>query len=129
MTGVAASSTGERRTYLHVRRSRIAYRVSACQAGKKINKSRAIGRYRGSTNGKFGGSGEFGTSSLQPFRLDSQEIGGLCSYSRRSGQQIRFPPFMPVVFPLLLFPIAISSVYVYFRFSQQPGMAGICKVQ
>jgi Na+/H+ antiporter NhaD/arsenite permease-like protein len=36
--------------------------------------------------------------------------------AERAGQPIRFVPFMLAAFPLMLLSIAISTVYVYFRF-------------
>ena len=40
----------------------------------------------------------------------------VAGFAERSGQPIRFLPFMLMAFPLMLFSIAMSSVYVYFRF-------------
>jgi Na+/H+ antiporter NhaD/arsenite permease-like protein len=40
----------------------------------------------------------------------------VAGFAERSGQPIRFLPFMLMAFPLMIFSIAVSSVYVYFRF-------------
>ena len=40
----------------------------------------------------------------------------VAGYAERSGQPIRFLPFMLMAFPLMLVSIAISTVYVYWRF-------------
>lgn len=40
----------------------------------------------------------------------------VAGFAERAGHQIRFLPFMLMAFPLMIFSIAISSVYVYFRF-------------
>ena len=40
----------------------------------------------------------------------------VAGYAERSGQPIRFLPFMLMAFPLMLLSIAISTVYVYWRF-------------
>jgi len=42
----------------------------------------------------------------------------VAGFADRAGQPIRFVPFMLMAFPLMLFSIAMSSVYVYFRFLQ-----------
>jgi Na+/H+ antiporter NhaD/arsenite permease-like protein len=36
--------------------------------------------------------------------------------AERAGQPLRFVPFMLAAFPLMLLSIAISTVYLYFRF-------------
>ena len=40
----------------------------------------------------------------------------VAGFAERSGQPIRFLPFMLMAFPLMLLSICISSVYVYFRY-------------
>ena len=40
----------------------------------------------------------------------------VAGFAERSGHPIRFVPFMLMAFPLMLLSIAISSVYVYFRY-------------
>jgi Na+/H+ antiporter NhaD/arsenite permease-like protein len=40
----------------------------------------------------------------------------VAGFADRAGQPIRFMPFMLMAFPLMIFSIAMSSVYVYFRF-------------
>jgi len=40
----------------------------------------------------------------------------VAGFAERSGQPIRFLPFMLAAFPLMLFSILVSSVYVYFRY-------------
>jgi Na+/H+ antiporter NhaD/arsenite permease-like protein len=40
----------------------------------------------------------------------------IAGFAERSGQPIRFLPFMLMAFPLMLTSIAISTVYVYWRF-------------
>lgn len=40
----------------------------------------------------------------------------VAGFAERSGQPIRFLPFMLMAFPLMLVSIAISTVYVYWRF-------------
>ena len=40
----------------------------------------------------------------------------VAGFAERVGHPIRFLPFMLMAFPLMIFSIAISSVYVYFRF-------------
>jgi Na+/H+ antiporter NhaD/arsenite permease-like protein len=40
----------------------------------------------------------------------------VAGFAERSGQPIRFLPFMLLAFPMMLFSILISSVYVYFRY-------------
>ena len=40
----------------------------------------------------------------------------VAGFADRAGEPIRFLPFMLAAFPLMLFSIAISSVYVYFRY-------------
>jgi len=40
----------------------------------------------------------------------------VAGFAERSGQPIRFLPFMLMAFPLMLISIAISTVYVYWRF-------------
>ena len=40
----------------------------------------------------------------------------VAGFADRAGHPIRFLPFMLMAFPLMLFSIAISSVYVYFRY-------------
>ena len=40
----------------------------------------------------------------------------VAGFAERSGQPIRFLPFMLMAFPLMLVSIAISSIYVYWRF-------------
>jgi Na+/H+ antiporter NhaD/arsenite permease-like protein len=42
----------------------------------------------------------------------------VAGFADRSGQPIRFLPFMLIAFPLMIFSIMLSSVYVYFRFLQ-----------
>lgn len=40
----------------------------------------------------------------------------VAGFAERSGQPIRFLPFMLMAFPLMLMSVLISSVYVYFRY-------------
>jgi len=40
----------------------------------------------------------------------------VAGFAEQSGQPIRFLPFMAIAFPLMLLSIAISTVYVYFRY-------------
>lgn len=40
----------------------------------------------------------------------------VAGFAEKSGQPIRFLPFMAVAFPLMLLSIAISTVYVYWRY-------------
>ncbi|MGD8804039.1 MAG: SLC13 family permease, partial [Gammaproteobacteria bacterium] len=40
----------------------------------------------------------------------------VAGFAERSGQPIRFLPFMLMAFPLMLVSIAISTVYVYWRY-------------
>lgn len=40
----------------------------------------------------------------------------VAGFAERSGQPIRFLPFMLIAFPMMLVSIMISSVYVYFRY-------------
>lgn len=40
----------------------------------------------------------------------------VAGFAERSGQQIRFLPFMLIAFPLMILSIIISSLYVYFRY-------------
>jgi Na+/H+ antiporter NhaD/arsenite permease-like protein len=40
----------------------------------------------------------------------------VAGFAERSGQPIRFLPFMLMAFPLMLMSILVSSVYVYFRY-------------
>jgi len=40
----------------------------------------------------------------------------VAGYAERAGHPIRFVPFLLIAFPLMLMSIAISSVYVYYRF-------------
>ncbi len=40
----------------------------------------------------------------------------VAGFAERSGQAIRFLPFMLIAFPLMIFSIAISSVYIYVRY-------------
>ncbi len=40
----------------------------------------------------------------------------VAGFAERAGQPIRFLPFMLMAFPMMLVSIAISTVYVYFRF-------------
>jgi len=40
----------------------------------------------------------------------------VAGFAERAGQPIRFLPFMLVAFPLMLFSIMISSMYLYFRY-------------
>ena len=40
----------------------------------------------------------------------------VAGFAERAGQPIRFLPFMLMAFPLMLFSIGISSVYLYFRY-------------
>jgi len=40
----------------------------------------------------------------------------VAGFAERSGQPIRFLPFMLMAFPLMLASIAVSTVYVYWRF-------------
>ena len=40
----------------------------------------------------------------------------VAGFAERSGQTIRFLPFMLLAFPLMIFSIAISSIYIYIRY-------------
>jgi len=40
----------------------------------------------------------------------------VAGYAERSGQQIRFLPFMLIAFPLMIASIAVSSLYIYLRY-------------
>jgi len=40
----------------------------------------------------------------------------VAGFAERSGQQIRFLPFMLIAFPLMIISIAISSLYIYLRY-------------
>jgi len=40
----------------------------------------------------------------------------VAGFAERSGQPIRFLPFMLMAFPLMLLSVVISSVYVYLRY-------------
>lgn len=40
----------------------------------------------------------------------------VAGFAERSGQAIKFLPFMLMAFPLMLLSICISAVYVYFRY-------------
>ncbi len=40
----------------------------------------------------------------------------VAGFAERSGQPIRFLPFMLLAFPMMLFSVMISAVYVYFRY-------------
>ena len=40
----------------------------------------------------------------------------VAGFAERAGQPIRFLPFMLMAFPLMIFSIVISTIYVYFRF-------------
>ena len=40
----------------------------------------------------------------------------VAGFAERSGQPIRFLPFMLMAFPMMLFSVMISAVYVYFRY-------------
>jgi Na+/H+ antiporter NhaD/arsenite permease-like protein len=40
----------------------------------------------------------------------------VAGFAEQSGQPIRFLPFMAMAFPLMLLTIAISTVYIYFRY-------------
>ena len=40
----------------------------------------------------------------------------VAGFAERSGHPIRFLPFMLAAFPLMLMSIAVSTVYVYFRY-------------
>jgi len=40
----------------------------------------------------------------------------VAGFAERSGQPIRFLPFMLMAFPLMLASVAVSAVYVYFRY-------------
>ena len=40
----------------------------------------------------------------------------VAGFAERSGQAIRFLPFMLLAFPLMIFSVAISSIYIYIRY-------------
>ena len=40
----------------------------------------------------------------------------VAGFAERSGQPIRFLPFMLLAFPLMLGSVFISAIYVYFRY-------------
>jgi len=40
----------------------------------------------------------------------------IAGFAERSGQPIRFVPFMLIAFPLMLASVSISAIYVYFRY-------------
>jgi len=40
----------------------------------------------------------------------------IAGFAERSGQAIRFVPFMLIAFPLMLATVSISAIYVYFRY-------------
>jgi Na+/H+ antiporter NhaD/arsenite permease-like protein len=40
----------------------------------------------------------------------------VAGFAERSGQPIRFLPFMLMAFPLMLASILISNIYIYFRY-------------
>ncbi|MFV9615862.1 MAG: SLC13 family permease, partial [Gammaproteobacteria bacterium] len=40
----------------------------------------------------------------------------VAGFAERSGQPIRFLPFMLMAFPLMLGSVCISAIYVYFRY-------------
>jgi len=40
----------------------------------------------------------------------------VAGFAERSGQPIRFLPFMLIAFPMMLMSVLVSSIYVYFRY-------------
>ena len=40
----------------------------------------------------------------------------VAGFAERSGQPIRFLPFMLMAFPLMMMSVLVSSIYLYFRY-------------